>query len=118
MMTRLYTGPDGQTHFEEVEAKFTVGNNNEVYKLMAVSGAELHRATPGTVIDWHTAPRRQYSIDSTTVRAVGGAPSPPFSPKDSNPPSQPNHVTVVTTANVGYESGGYDPVTGHRRSSV
>ena len=62
MMTRLYTGPDGQTHMEETEAKFTVGNNNEVFKLLATTGAELHRAAPGTVIDWHTAPRRQYVI--------------------------------------------------------
>jgi quercetin dioxygenase-like cupin family protein len=62
MMTRLYTGPDGQTHFEETEAKFTVGGNNEVFKLMSITGAELHRAAPGTVIDWHTAPRRQYVI--------------------------------------------------------
>jgi quercetin dioxygenase-like cupin family protein len=62
MMTRLYTGPDGQTHFEETEAKFTVGGNNEVFKLLAITGAELHRAAPGTVIDWHTAPRRQYVI--------------------------------------------------------
>ena len=62
MMTRLYTGPDGQTHAEETEAKFTAGNANEVFKLMAVTGAELHRAAPGTVIDWHTAPRKQYVI--------------------------------------------------------
>jgi len=62
MMTRLYTGPDGQTHFEETEAKFTPGNNNDVFKLMSITSAELHRAAPGTVIDWHTAPRRQYVI--------------------------------------------------------
>jgi hypothetical protein len=57
-------------------------------------------------------------IDSTTVRATGGAAIATILTKDSNTPSQPNDVTVVTTANVGYESGGYDPVTGHRRSSV
>ena len=62
MMTRLYTGPDGQTHAEEIEAKFTAGSPNEVFKLMAITGAELHRAKPGTVQDWHTAPRRQYVI--------------------------------------------------------
>jgi quercetin dioxygenase-like cupin family protein len=62
MMTRLYTGPDGQTHAQEMEAKFIAGNTNEVFKLMAITGAELHRAAPGTVIDWHTAPRRQYVI--------------------------------------------------------
>ena len=62
MMTRLYTGPDGQTHAEETEAKFTANGRNEVFKLLATRGAELHRAAPGTVIDWHTAPRRQYVI--------------------------------------------------------
>src|SRR5690242_14392678 len=61
-MMRLYTGPDGQTHAEETEAKFTAGRTNDVFKLMAITGAELHRAAPGTVIDWHTAPRRQYVI--------------------------------------------------------
>ena len=62
IITRLYTGSDGQTHAEQVEAKFTAGGTNEIHKLMAVTGAELHRAAPGTVIDWHTAPRRQYVI--------------------------------------------------------
>jgi quercetin dioxygenase-like cupin family protein len=61
-ITRLYTGPDGLTHAEEIEAKFSAGSPNEVFKLMAVTGAELHRAAPGTVTDWHNAPRRQYVI--------------------------------------------------------
>lgn len=62
MMMRLYTGPDGQTHAEQTEATFTAGNRNEVFKLMKITGAEVHRAKPGTVIDWHNAPRRQYVI--------------------------------------------------------
>ena len=62
MMTHLYTGPDGQTHAEEMEATFTAGSPNEVFKLRGITGAELHRAAPGTVVDWHTAPRRQYVI--------------------------------------------------------
>jgi quercetin dioxygenase-like cupin family protein len=62
MIHWLYTGPDGQTHSEEVEAKFTGAGENPVYKLMANSGAELHRAPPGRVADWHVAPRRQYVI--------------------------------------------------------
>jgi hypothetical protein len=59
MMTRLYTGPDGQTHAEEFESKFT---DKDVSKLMQISGAEMHRAKGGTVDDWHRAPRRQYVI--------------------------------------------------------
>jgi len=61
-MTRFYTGPDGQTHAEEIEAKFTGGGTNEVFKLMGINGAEVHRAPAGTVQEWHTAPRRQYII--------------------------------------------------------
>jgi quercetin dioxygenase-like cupin family protein len=75
MMTRLYTGPDGQTHAEETEAKFTAGNASEVLKLMAITGGELYRAAPGTVIDWHTAPRRQYVITlsgQAEIEVAGG----------------------------------------------
>jgi hypothetical protein len=62
IVTRLYTGPDGQTHAEEIEAKFTIGNTTDAFKMLGVSGAELHRAPAGRVSDWHTAPRRQYVI--------------------------------------------------------
>jgi len=33
-ITRLYTGPDGQTHAEEIEAKFIPGNGNDIFKMM------------------------------------------------------------------------------------
>src|SRR5882757_11132800 len=58
---RLFTGADGQTHAEEIEALGPDGGTN-MYKLMANSGAVLNRAPPGRVADWHTAPRRQYVI--------------------------------------------------------
>jgi hypothetical protein len=62
MINRLYTGPDGQTHAEEIEAKFAPLGEAAAYKLLANAGAELRRAPPGRVVDWHTAPRRQYVI--------------------------------------------------------
>ena len=61
-MTRLFTGPDNQTHAEQVEMKWTPGNPTEVFKLLQVTGAELHRTPGGNVDDWHRAPRRQYVI--------------------------------------------------------
>jgi len=61
-ITRIYTGPDKQTHAEEVEMKFTPGSPAEVSKLAQVNGAELHRTAGGSVDDWHRAPRRQYVI--------------------------------------------------------
>ena len=62
VINRLYTGPDGQTHVEEIEAKFAPLGEAAAYKLLANAGAELRRAPPGRVVDWHTAPRRQYVI--------------------------------------------------------
>jgi len=60
-MTRLYTGADGQTHAQEIEVKFGPGGTDG-FKLMAGAGAEIRRAPPGRVADWHVAPRRQYVI--------------------------------------------------------
>jgi quercetin dioxygenase-like cupin family protein len=61
-MTHLFTGPDNQTHAEEVELKFTPGSPAEVFRMMDVGAAELHRTAGGNVEDWHRAPRRQYVI--------------------------------------------------------
>lgn len=60
-INRLYTGADGQTHAEEIEVKFGPGGADP-FKLMAGAGAEIRRAPPGRVVDWHPAPRRQYVI--------------------------------------------------------
>jgi hypothetical protein len=62
VITRLFTGQDGQTHAEEIDVKFSPAGGNDVYKLTANAGAEIHRAPPGRVADWHTAPRRQYVV--------------------------------------------------------
>jgi len=62
VVTRLYSGPDGLTHAEDIEVKLTGGRVNEVSDLLKVTGAEIHRTPPGRVNDWHNAPRRQYVI--------------------------------------------------------
>src|SRR5207244_9295444 len=68
-ITRLYTGPDGQTHAEEIEAKFIPGNGNDIFKMMMTTGAELQRAPAGRGSESHTPPRRQHAI---TLSAQGG----------------------------------------------
>ena len=75
MITHLYTGPDNQTHAEEVELKFTPGKPAEVGKMMQTTGAELHRTAGGSFDDWHRAPRRQYVITLSgrgEVEVAGG----------------------------------------------
>ena len=60
VITRLFTGPDGLTHAEEIEVKFPAGGG--AYHLLANSGTTLRRTPPGRVNDYHTASRRQYVI--------------------------------------------------------
>ena len=60
MITRLFTGPDGLTHAEEIEVKFASGGG--VYRLLANSGAELRSTPPGRENGYHTASRRQYVL--------------------------------------------------------
>jgi hypothetical protein len=62
VITRLYTGPDGLTHAEDMEVPMTGDVLNEISQLYKVTGAEIHRTPPGKVNDWHTAPRRQFVI--------------------------------------------------------
>jgi hypothetical protein len=62
VITRLFTGPDGLTHAEDMEVTLTGDPLNQISEMFKVKGAEIHRAAPGRVNDWHTAPRRQYVI--------------------------------------------------------
>jgi len=58
MVTRIYTGPDGQSHAEEIPMKLN-GNASE---MMKSTGVQFRRTPPGTFSDWHVGPRRQYVI--------------------------------------------------------
>ena len=58
MVTRLYTGPDGLTHAEDIEMKMT-GATSEMIK---ATGVQFRRTPAGNFSDWHVGPRRQYII--------------------------------------------------------
>lgn len=71
-ITRVYTGADGLAHAEDIEANFA---SNGAFQMLPVTGAELHRAEPGNVGDWHRGPRRQYVITLTgraEIEVAGG----------------------------------------------
>src|SRR5689334_7369595 len=57
MIVRIYTGHDGQTHFEDLPLPA-----EENYNVALQAGASLvFRSFPADYwSDWHTAPRRQY----------------------------------------------------------
>jgi quercetin dioxygenase-like cupin family protein len=58
MMTRIYTGPDGQSRAEEIEMK-VAGN---VTEMMKATGVQFSSRPPAPASDWHTGPRRQFVI--------------------------------------------------------
>jgi quercetin dioxygenase-like cupin family protein len=59
MVTRIYTGTDGQSHAEEMELKISNGNASEMIRAM---GVQFRRTPPGSFSDWHVGPRRQFVI--------------------------------------------------------
>src|SRR5262245_22093485 len=63
--TRLYTGPDGQTHAEQLDLKLTprvAAELQEQSDMFNVMGARFVRAAPGYVEDWHHPAQRQFLI--------------------------------------------------------
>ena len=62
VVTRLYTGPDGLTHAEEIDMKLTSGGGTELSEMAKVTGLQFRRQAPNYFQDWHRAPRRQYVI--------------------------------------------------------
>ena len=64
---RVYSGKDGRSQLEEVTIALqpfvdTEGAYGEGTPLQAATGIAFRVAPPGYVLNWHCAPRRQYSI--------------------------------------------------------
>ena len=68
VVTRLYTGPDGQSHFEDISEKMMPGGRSS--EIGKATGYALSHSSPQGVNDWHTAPRRQFVIQLSGVREV------------------------------------------------
>jgi hypothetical protein len=61
MITRIYTGPDGQSRSEEVEMKL----NGGVSDLIGATGVQFSSRPSAPASDWHPGPMRQYVITLT-----------------------------------------------------
>lgn len=65
LVTRLFTGPDGQTHAETREMKLTTDGRSaaaELSQTVKVSGLQFRRTSPAYALDFHPAPTRQYVV--------------------------------------------------------
>jgi quercetin dioxygenase-like cupin family protein len=64
---RVYSGSDGKSHVAELSLdmkpfKDVEGAYGEAAPTQAATGITFRMSPPGYVLDWHCAPRRQYSI--------------------------------------------------------
>ena len=79
---RIHSGPDGQSHFEDVELRFEPrGDQSETAELIPGSGIVVRRFDPRRSNPWHHAPGRyavftlsgavDIEIGDGTVRRLG-----------------------------------------------
>lgn len=62
-VTRLYTGPDGESHFEDIDIPLRdMGGVDRRSELMAATGILFRETGAGYNLDYHRAPRRQFII--------------------------------------------------------
>lgn len=67
--TRIYTGSDGESHFEDVEIPLEDrGMIGRMSQLQEATGIIFRETGPEYDYDWHNAPRRQYIL----ILAGGG----------------------------------------------
>ena len=68
MILRLYSGDDGQSHFEELRPPM---GPVEESPMQAATGITFRSSEPGEFIDFHVAPRRQYVITLAGYVEIG-----------------------------------------------
>ncbi|HUY20081.1 MAG TPA: hypothetical protein VMV15_12725 [Candidatus Binataceae bacterium] len=69
---RLYSGQDGQSHIEEIALPFAAADEHaERTPMQPATGVMFSRMAPGSFMDWHNAPRRQYVITLSGAVEIG-----------------------------------------------
>lgn len=66
-ITRIYTGDDGQSHFEDLE----MDNHPRLEELSAVTSIRFRIGEPGSFSDWHRETRRNYIITLSGEGEIG-----------------------------------------------
>jgi hypothetical protein len=64
---RMYSGDDGESHFEDLEIPQTAGQPGDALfdDLVTATGIYFRTVSSGLSIDYHTAPLRQFAIPLT-----------------------------------------------------
>jgi quercetin dioxygenase-like cupin family protein len=61
---RIYTGPDGESHTEQAEVKFSLVAGTPVEESDHIKAASTYlvRLAPGSYESWHNADKRRYAL--------------------------------------------------------
>ena len=63
-VTRIYTGKDGESHFEDIDIPLDSGEPTErMSELIKATGIILRQTSGSFDATWHHAPRRQFVIN-------------------------------------------------------
>ena len=68
---RIYAGPDGESHFEDVDVEFGQRRNgSDLSALHPATGVIFRRSPADQFVDWHPAPRRQFVVTLSGMAEV------------------------------------------------
>jgi hypothetical protein len=67
---RIYTGADGESHFEDLEIPLNEGPYGAISDLVPATGVFFRTTPSGLSIDYHRAPRRQFVITLSGVAEI------------------------------------------------
>jgi quercetin dioxygenase-like cupin family protein len=68
--TRVYTGDDNESHFEDLDIPLEKGRYGSVSRLVPGSGVMFRETEPGAALDFHNAPQRQFVITLAGIAEV------------------------------------------------
>jgi hypothetical protein len=60
---RVYTGPDNESHFEELDVPLKEGRYGSLSELVPLKGVMFRETPVGGAIDFHNAPQRQFVVN-------------------------------------------------------
>ena len=83
--TRIYTGSDGKSHFEDVKVPLQDAGSGNLISGPVKAKEIIFRETSGDYyLDWHNAPRRQFiiTLDGKVEIEIGDGTSRQFGPGD------------------------------------
>lgn len=71
MIVRIYTGNDGQSHFEDIDLKYMPSGNSSSAEVQKPESMSFRVQKPGVDLGFHPAPRRQYIVSLAGEVEVG-----------------------------------------------